>query len=103
MLNVRSVAIPLASCVLLADFIRQLKDELLRPVDVLTLIRDGCDHPIRIAEVPILTGALEPTTVFAVQVDEVDLILTALRAHKEARRAVEELTLQPVVSRFRSQ
>jgi len=72
-------------------------------MDVLALIWHRGNDPIGIAEMPILAGALKPTTVFGIQVDEVDLILTAFRAHKEARRAVEELTLQPVVSRFRSQ
>ncbi len=62
----------------LADAIRKLEQKLLRAEDVLALIRDGGGHPFRIAELPILAGALEPNTAVGVQVNEMDFVGSAL-------------------------
>jgi hypothetical protein len=62
------------------------------------LVRDGILNPIWIPEQPILAGTLIPTTVFRVQVNQVDLLWAALRAHKEACGAVEELYIRLSVS-----
>jgi hypothetical protein len=79
-------------------FFSQIEQESLRKSNVFALVRDGILNPIWIPEQPILAGTLIPTTVFRVQVNQVNLIWAALRAHKEAGSAVEKLDVRLSVS-----
>ena len=87
-----SIFFPLFFIVIYA--VCQGANELLCPKDVLTLVRDRGNYPIRIAELPILAGALEPTTVIAGQVHKVNNVGPAFRANQEAGRAIEELAVK---------
>ena len=74
----------------LCDVLDQLHHELLGPMNVFALVWDRRDDPIRIAELPILAGALELGTAVGVQVHQVNNLWTALRADEEPRRAIVE-------------
>jgi ABC-type microcin C transport system duplicated ATPase subunit YejF len=97
--EVRSVAVFFPLFFVFQNAVCQGDDELLGSEDVLTLVRHRGDNPIRVAEVPVLAGALEPTTVIGVQVDEVDDVWSALGANQEACRAVEELAVKRLRSK----
>ena len=61
---------------------------------MLTFVRHRGNYPIGITEVPVLAGALKPTTVIGVQVHEMHDVAPTLGANQEACRAVEELAVQ---------
>jgi len=64
--------------------------KLLGSKNVLTLVRNGGKRPIWVAETEILARTLEPNTAVGVEVNEVNLVLSALAGHKEAGRAIKE-------------
>jgi hypothetical protein len=66
--------------------------KLLGSEDVLTLVRDGGERPVGVAESEILARAFKPNTAVGVEVYEVNLVLTALGRHEETGRAVKEPT-----------
>ena len=77
--------------------VRHLKHKLFSPMNVFALVINGSKHPIGIAEVKVLTRAFKPAPVIAVQVHQVNLVLTALRTDQEPRRAVKELASEIAV------
>lgn len=66
-------------------------------MNVFALVVNGCKHPIGIAEVEVFTRAFKPAPVIAVQVHQVNLVLTALRTDQEPRRTVKELASEIAV------
>ena len=66
--------------------------KLLGSENVLTLVRDGGKRPVGIAESEILTRAFKPNTNVGVEVNKVNLVLTALARHQKACRAIKEPT-----------
>ena len=83
--------------------------KLLCPKDVLTLVRHGGERPIGVAETEVLARTFKPNTNVGVEVNKVNLVLTALARHQKACRAIKEPTSKrlgwfaPYLMSFRSQ
>jgi len=63
--------------------------------DVLTLIRDWSHSPLRVAEHPIFTRTLIPTSIIGVQVHKMDFVRSAFGHNEEPGGAVKKLYAEP--------